>query len=83
MFDPTATRKDVMYGFAVEEELSEELLRQYQQAYPQWADDLLTLYHELLQPESEEDDRDPTPEDLAVAEAAWKRHAAALEARNA
>jgi len=53
----TLTRKDIMYSFAVEETISEKLLNEYQQLYPQYADDLHTLYVELLRdgPEDSED----------------------------
>jgi len=80
MFDPNASRKDVMYGFATEDGLSEELLKKYQYAYPEFADDLLTLYHELLRPEPDmPEDWEPSAEDTAMIEAAWKRHAAAMQ----
>jgi hypothetical protein len=41
------TRKDVMYGFAVEENITKELLADYQAKHPQFADDLKTLFVEL------------------------------------
>jgi hypothetical protein len=50
----TPTRKDIMYGFAVEETISEALLKEYQQRYPQYADDLHTLYVELLRDDTKE-----------------------------
>lgn len=73
----TPTRKEILYAFAVEEVPDQALLQDYQQRYPQFADDLLTLYHELTTEDTLEEWAE-SPADAALIEAAWERHAAAL-----
>jgi hypothetical protein len=69
--------EDVMYAFAVEPDSGDDTLKRYLRNYPQYAAELITLWHDLSQEICEED----TPlseEELAWIDAAWQRHATAV-----
>lgn len=72
------SRENILDSFAVEEVLDASVLKRYQRRFPEFAYELLTLYHEL-QDELKDDGID-TPEDIAYVQAALQRH---LDARAA
>jgi hypothetical protein len=48
------TRTDVLYGFDVEyEATTQENLKEWQEKYPEHADDLLTLFTEITREDNE------------------------------
>ena len=65
--------EDVLNAYAVEPDHGPETLERYIQDYPEYSTDLKDLSHELLQPVVEMTGPLP-PGDLALIDAAWKKH---------
>jgi hypothetical protein len=67
--------EDVLYAFAVEPRHDRETLERYLKSYPQFADDLLDLSHELRL-SADLGPADVLAEDEASFQAAWRQYAA-------
>ena len=70
------SREDVLDAFSVEPRPDRETLDRYLRAYPDYAEDLVDLSRELSR-DLCEDEAPLSVEDLALIDAAWRRHAAA------
>ena len=70
---PQSSRDDVLDAFAVEQDIGRETLERYLRDYPQYAAELVDLSRELSRV-IVEDDEPLSAEDLALVDAAWRRH---------
>lgn len=70
---PQPSRDDVLDAFAVEQDIGRETLERYLRDYPQYAAELVDLSRELSRV-IVEDDEPLSAEDLALVDAAWRRH---------
>ena len=68
-----SSRDDVLDAFAIEKDIGRETLERYLQDYPQYAAELVDLSRELSRV-IVEDDEPLSAEDLALVDAAWRRH---------
>ncbi|HEY9643508.1 MAG TPA: hypothetical protein V6C57_23670 [Coleofasciculaceae cyanobacterium] len=70
--------EDVLYSFAVEPVHDQDTLNQYLKDYPECVDELVSLSHELLKPECE-NDSPMSDNDLALIEKAWEQYIKAVD----
>lgn len=70
---------DILDAFALDAECDETALAQYLDRYPQHAPALISLYRELVRP-IDDDDRAPSPDEVALTNASWARLRDAISA---
>lgn len=75
--NPQPSLEDVLYAFAVEPDSADDTLKRYLLNYPQYAPELIKLWHDFSQ-ETCEDDTPLSDAEVAWIDAAWQRHAAAV-----
>lgn len=70
------SREEILYSFAVEDIHDVKILKEYQYRFPEFAVELLELYHDLISQELIEESPESTEETLII-DAAWNRYKSA------